>query len=96
LKKEEIISRLSSVKEEIKKEFKADIKGIFGSYARMENRENSDIDILVDFDEEADLFDMAGLSGFLQERLNIKVDIVPRRSIREELKEAILKETLYI
>jgi hypothetical protein len=62
----------------------------------MENRENSDIDILVDFDEEADLFDMAGLSIFLQERLNIKVDIVPRRSIREELKESILKETLYI
>lgn len=96
LSKEKLLETLISLKEEIKKEYNAELKGIFGSYARLENRKDSDIDILVDFNEEADLFDMAGLSIFLEEKLKKKIDIVPRCSIREELRNHILEETIYI
>lgn len=50
---------------------------LFGSFAKEENTENSDVDLLVYFDEKvASLFDMSGLKLDIQEKLNIKVDVV--------------------
>ena len=50
---------------------------LFGSYASGENTEQSDIDLLVYFDEEvASLFDLSGLKLDIQEKLEIKVDVV--------------------
>lgn len=90
----EIVNSISSMKEFIKKEYRAQIVGIFGSFIRGEEKETSDIDILVEFEEEADLFDFVGLSIFLEEKLGRKVDVVPRDTIRPELKDVILKEAL--
>lgn len=74
------------------------IKGIalFGSTARGNSTHNSDIDVLVDFDEKATLFHMSGAANFLEEQLGRKVDIVPRRSLRKELRERVLKEEISI
>jgi len=52
--------------------------------------------MLVDFDAGADLFDFVGLSDFLEEMLSCSVDVVPIRSIREEIKAQILSEAIYI
>lgn len=90
----EIVNSISSMKEVTKKEYKAQIVGIFGSFIRGEEKETSDIDILVEFEEEADLFDFVGLSIFLEEKLGRKVDVVPHDTIRPELKDVILKEAL--
>ncbi len=50
---------------------------LFGSYANGESTEGSDVDLLVYFDEKvASLFDMSGLKLDIQERLNVKVDVV--------------------
>lgn len=50
---------------------------LFGSYANGKNKENSDVDLLVYFDEKvASLFDMSGLKLDIQEKLNINVDVV--------------------
>ena len=87
---------LRVVRPEAKKKYKADIKGVFGSYAKVQARQESDVDVLVQFDETADLFDFVGLSSFLEERLNKRVDIVPQDDIRHELKDAILRETQYL
>ncbi len=92
----EIISTLNSLKDVIKKEYKAEIVGVFGSYVRGEQRETSDVDVLVRFFEGASLFDLTGLADFLEERLGIKVDVVPIDTIRKEIKEAVLKEAVYI
>ena len=96
MKKDEILEVLEGVKEEIKHKYKAEIKGIFGSYARGDEKENSDIDVLVDFEESADLFDLVGLGLFLEERLHCKVDVVPQNSLREEIKPHVLKEIVYL
>ena len=55
--KDEILKILEEVKEEVDQEYKAEIKGLFGSYARGDEKEESDVDVLVAFKEEADLFD---------------------------------------
>jgi len=96
LKKDEIIKILDEVKNEARQRYKADIKGIFGSYAKGNEKKSSDVDILVDFDKGADLFDLVEVSTFLKKKLNCKVDIVPRNSIREEIKNRILEETIYL
>lgn len=93
---EDILKILSSVKAEARKRYKVEIKGVFGSQARGSSTGQSDVDILVRFDESSDLFDLVGLSLFLEEKLHCPVDVVPEDDIRSELKESILKESIYI
>ena len=94
--KDEIVKILNEVKDEVKSKYKAEIKGIFGSYARGDEKKMSDIDIIVDFEKGADLFDLVETSLFLEKKLSCKVDIIPRDAIRSEIKELILQETIYI
>ncbi|HPC76987.1 MAG TPA: nucleotidyltransferase family protein [bacterium] len=95
MKKEDILDILRSLQIEIEEKYNAEVIGIFGSFVRGEEKETSDIDVLVDFNESADLFDLVGLSLFLEEKQHRKVDVVPIDGIREELKETILKEVVY-
>ncbi len=93
---EKILSTLKNLQEEIKKEYKAKIIGLFGSYVRGEQKESSDVDIIVRFFEGATLFDFVDLAEFLEEKLNVKVDVVSERALRPELKEQVLKEVIAV
>jgi len=90
--KTEILNTLAKHRDEIRQKYKAEVKGLFGSFARGEQRGESDIDVLVDFTEQADLFDYVGLGLFLEEKLNRKIDVVPQSSLRKEIKAGILQE----
>ena len=90
----EIQSTIAEAKDEIRDRYKAEIKGIFGSYARGDFHADSDLDLLVDFDEGANLFDLVGLQQFLEEKLECKVDLVSRRSLRAELRTSALDEMI--
>ncbi len=92
----DIIGILNSLKSEIRDIYKAEIIGIFGSYARGEQNKYSDVDILVRFYEGATLFDLVGLSDLLEDNLKIKVDVVSERALRPELKDQILKEVVMV
>ena len=92
--KEEIIKVLKELKENLEEKYRIKEIGIFGSVIRSEQTETSDIDILVDFKDDADLFDLVGLALFLEEKLNQKVDVVPKRALREEIKGSVLKEVI--
>lgn len=65
---------------------------VFGSCVRGELRDDSDIDFLVDFEDDYRLLDIAGMMNGLEDLFGRKVDVVPRRALREELKPYILKE----
>jgi predicted nucleotidyltransferase len=93
---EEIKKLIGQYKQELEERFKVKEIGIFGSTIRGERRQTSDIDLLVDFKDEADLFDLMGLGLFLEEKLNQRVDVVPKRAIREEIKDRVLKEVVYL
>ena len=96
LSKEEILRMLEQLREEIMEKYRVKRIGLFGSFIKGEQKEESDIDILVRFKEDADLFDLSGLSLFLEGKLNQRVDIVPEAALREELKEDILREVAYL
>ncbi|MHA1353292.1 MAG: nucleotidyltransferase family protein [Candidatus Heimdallarchaeaceae archaeon] len=93
---DEITRELEKIKEEISTQFKAEIIGLFGSYVRGEQKEGSDLDILVRFNEGASLFDYIGLADFLEEKLQLKVDVVSERAVRPELRDQILKEVIML
>ncbi len=61
--------------------FEPEYIGIFGSYARGDEREDSDLDILVQFGKRLTLFDLVGLEQDLTEALDIKVDLVTAKSL---------------
>ena len=91
-----VLTTIRSLKDQVRQNYKAEIKGIFGSYVHGDQTSQSDIDVLVEFDHGVDLFDFVGLSQFLEERLSCKVDIVPLSSLREEIKASVLKEAIYL
>lgn len=63
--------------------------GVFGSYARGEENEKSDLDILIDFNIEVDLLELIGMEQELSELLGIKVDLITLRSVNASLKPYI-------
>lgn len=66
---------------------------IFGSIARGEATEVSDVDILVDFDSKKGLFGFADLKFYLEELLGCHVDLVTKRALHPALKTRILRES---
>ena len=66
---------------------------IFGSIARDEATEDSDVDILVDFDSKKGLFGFADLRFYLEEILGCHVDLVTRQALHPALKTRILSES---
>jgi predicted nucleotidyltransferase len=50
----------------------------------------------VDLTDDADLFDLAELKFFLEDHLHQRVDIVPGRALRDELKQAVLADVSYV
>ena len=91
-----IKEKLIELQNIIKDRYKAEVIGIFGSYVHGRQRKGSDLDLLVKFYKGATLFELVGLSIFLEEELGIKVDVVPHDALREEIKEKILKEAVYL
>ena len=91
-----IIRTIKELREQIRREYKAEIVGIFGSYARGEQKKNSDVDVLVKLHDRATLFDLVGLGNFLEEKLHVKVDVVSERAVRPELKAQILQEVIAV
>ncbi len=65
---------------------------VFGSFVRGEEKEDSDIDILVEFEREKSLLDLAGLKIDLEEALGRKVDVLTYNSLHPLLKDRILQE----
>jgi predicted nucleotidyltransferase len=65
---------------------------VFGSVARGEADENSDLDLLVDWEPNRSLLDHAGLAQDLQELLGIKVHIGTEKSLHWYVRDRILRE----
>lgn len=83
---------ISERKDKIKGEFKAEVLGVFGSYARGEEKKESDIDVLVRFGEGATLLHLVGLGYYLEDLFGVPVDVVSERALHPMMKDDVLKE----
>ena len=93
---EETKTLLREHKDEVVRKYRVREIGIFGSYVRGEQKERSDIDILVSFSGIPDVFEYMELEDYLKSLLHRKVDLVRKEAIRPELRKRILSETIYV
>ena len=94
--KEMIVNVLRSEKQHLHDRFHVSELGLFGSYVRGEHGDASDVDVLVDFDGNVDLFDLSDMEEYLASRLSQNVDVVVKRAMRPNIGEQILKEVVYL
>ena len=96
MNREEIIDFLSAHKTEFKQNFGLVKIGLFGSYARGENFEDSDIDIVVEL-KKPDLFYLIGIKQTVEEALGAKVDVVRLRDkMNKSLRYRIERDAIYV
>lgn len=70
--------------------------GLFGSYVRGRQRKKSDIDILVTFNRDIDLFVFLDLRKYLESQLQAKVDLVMEPALKPAMGKRILSEVEYV
>lgn len=70
--------------------------GVFGSIARDEDTELSDVDILVEFSKPVGFFKFIELEKYLSEIFKKRVDLVTKNALKPAIKEDILKEVVYV
>jgi len=92
----DIKNTLSALKPELHARFGVSEIGVFGSWVRGEQKETSDIDVLVDFDRSVDLFDLMELQEFLEGIFELKIDVALRRSLKKYIGKQILAEVQYL
>ncbi len=66
--------------------------GVFGSYARNEEKPSSDIDLLVKFSEPIDLLELIGIEQSLTEKLRKKVEIVTERALSDRIRSSVMND----
>ena len=90
------IAALSSELIPVLKEYKIIRASLFGSFARGDQQENSDVNLLIDTNGKLNLFDILRLERKLAERVSRKVDLVEFDAIKSSIREQVLKETIQI
>jgi predicted nucleotidyltransferase len=95
---EEIKQKLNQNFDQIKQHYQIKQLGIFGSYIRGEAAENSDLDILVEFEPQArfGLLTFCELENYLSELLAVKVDLVMKDGLKPQIGKNILQEVVYL
>ena len=94
--RDEILDILRSLKNDLTSRYRVRSIGVFGSFARKEAGADSDVDILVDFNPGADLFDLIELSQYLEEKIGRRVDLATPRALRPEIREGVFRDVVYV
>lgn len=96
MKKEDIIKKISEPLPLLKDKYHIKSMGIFGSYVRGEEKKDSDLDILVEFQEPIGLLKFIELENSLSDITGIKVDLVSKKALKPRIGSHILKEVVNI
>jgi hypothetical protein len=91
----EILTRLSNRKQKLFSNYPIKSMAIFGSYARNEQKPESDVDILVEFNENIGIR-FIDFADELEEILGFKVDVVSRKGIKDKYFKAIQSDLIYV
>jgi len=93
---EDIKRILKPIKSLLKRKFKVKEIGVFGSFVRGEEKDDSDIDILVEFSEPIGLFTFLDLEDYLEGLLGHNVDLVSKKALKPFIGKQILREVVLV
>jgi predicted nucleotidyltransferase len=91
---DDILTQLRALEPVLRHRYPIRSMGVFGSYARGEQHEGSDLDLLVELGEDIDLLGYAGLQIELSDALGVSVDLVEREALRPRLAAKVLSEVV--
>ena len=92
-KQQYTIEEVKQLVRPIFKQYNAVGASIFGSYARGDATENSDVDFLVELPRGIGLFSFGSMKNKLENALDRKVDLVTPNSLKESMREYIIQES---
>ena len=92
---ETILEKLRAYKPELQRKYPISRLGVFGSYARGEAKENSDIDVAVELNGPMGL-NFVEMADEIERLFGVKVDVVPKRSIKSVYLSSVEKDILYV
>ena len=94
--KQAVLRRLTGSIKEIRQRFSVKALSIFGSIARDETSDDSDVDVLVVFDQKANFDGFMELKFYLEELLGTSVDLVTDKALRPQVRQAIEREMINV
>ena len=95
MKQQQVLQRLVKDQKALR-QYGVESLSLFGSVAREEAKETSDVDLLVTFDKPLGLFEFIDLKYHLQDLLGTRVDLVTKKGLHPQLRQKILKESIHV
>ncbi|MHA2109587.1 MAG: nucleotidyltransferase family protein [Candidatus Hodarchaeales archaeon] len=96
LTKKKIIDFLEAEMPFLMEAYNVNTIGLFGSYAREEQTETSDLDLLIEFTKPISYFTLFKLEDYISDKLGINAEIVTPDGLKEFIKPIIMREVLYV
>ncbi len=96
MEKQVVLTRLRGRIGEIRQRFAVKALAIFGSIARDDALDDSDVDVLVAFDRKASFDLFMDLKFYLEDLLGAKVDLVTDKALRPQVRRAIEQEIIHV
>ena len=93
---DEVVAKLRRLQPDLRRRYPIRELGIFGSYARAQQTEKSDLDVLVDLGEGIGLIELAGLQHDLSDALGVKVDLVIKDALKHNIARRVLSEAVML
>ena len=93
---DKIIEIIEKHKEVLRRRYGVKEIGIFGSFVRGEAKENSDVDILVEFERPIGFFKFLELEEYLSNLIGRKVDLVSKKALKPQIGKYILEEVVTV
>jgi predicted nucleotidyltransferase len=94
--KQTVLTKLTNCMEEIRQRFSVKALAVFGSLARDEAAQNSDVDVLVVFEHKGSFDLFMDLKFYLEELLAAQVDLVTDKALRPQTRQAIEQEMIRV
>ena len=94
--KQIVLTKLKERIEDIRQRFSVKNLSIFGSIARGESTDNSDVDVLVVFNREGSFDLFMDLKFYLEDLLGVKIDLVTDKALRPQVRRAIEQELIHV
>jgi uncharacterized protein len=96
MKRDDILKILADHHEELRQQFGAKSLALFGSVARDEATETSDVDLLVEFERPVGLFGLFALQDHLEQLLGCSVDLGTPDSLKPRIRSHVLAESIHV
>ena len=93
--RDEVLQILANQKVLLLETYQITRLGIFGSYAREQQTEASDLDILVDYSQPPTLLKLIELRDYLSQLFTLKVNVVTQNGLKPRIRDQVLSEVIY-